>query len=214
MSLEHVSFRSGDTHCAADLYLPEKMTALVPGIVMGHSMMMVKEALAPHAAYLVNAGFAVLGIDYRSIGSSGGEVRCQVFPERQVEDVRNAVSYLATRSQIDPNRIGAWGHSVGGGVAIMAGVLDRRIKCVACQNPSMLDAWTAFEKMRGRFGIAMVRQVAIRDWEQWFTTGKGIMAPGLGADDQKVSEYAAQAVELYPTFRNGGRPHTRVTSRH
>jgi hypothetical protein len=86
-------------------------------------------------SHRVNAGFAVLGIDYRSVGSSGGQVRCQVFPERQVEDVRNAVSYLRTRSQIDSNRIRAWGPSLGAGVAIMAGVLDRRIKCVACQNP-------------------------------------------------------------------------------
>jgi hypothetical protein len=84
----------------------------------------------------------------------------------------------------------------------MAGVLDRRIKCVACQNPSMLDGWTAFEQMRGRLGMAMVRQVAAQDWEQRFTTGQGISVPGLGADDKKVAEYAAQAVELYPTFRN------------
>ena len=47
-----------------------------------------KEALRPHALYLVNAGLAVLAIDYRTVGSSEGEPRCQWFPERQVDPLR------------------------------------------------------------------------------------------------------------------------------
>jgi hypothetical protein len=35
-----------------------------------------------HAEYLVRAGFAVLAIDYRTIGFSEGQFRGQVFPER------------------------------------------------------------------------------------------------------------------------------------
>lgn len=56
------------------------------------SVVMVKEALRPHAEYLVNAGLAVLAIDYRTVGSSEGEPRCQWFPERQVEDMRAGVA--------------------------------------------------------------------------------------------------------------------------
>ena len=41
MSVEHVYFRSGDVRCAADLYLPEDRPAA--GVVMGHSVHMVKE---------------------------------------------------------------------------------------------------------------------------------------------------------------------------
>ncbi|MFG3620383.1 hypothetical protein [Nocardia sp. NPDC047654] len=57
-------------------------------------MHMVKEALRPHADYLVRAGYAVLAIDYRSIGSSAGVPRGQVFADRYVEDFRNGASYL------------------------------------------------------------------------------------------------------------------------
>jgi hypothetical protein len=64
----HVSFRGGDVRCAADLYLPEDAPAA--GVVMGQSVHMVKEALAPHTEYLVRAGFAVLAIDYRTISTS------------------------------------------------------------------------------------------------------------------------------------------------
>ena len=50
MTVEHVYFRSGDVRCAADLYLPEDTPAA--GVVMGHSVLVVKKALAPHAEYL------------------------------------------------------------------------------------------------------------------------------------------------------------------
>ncbi|MEV1243354.1 alpha/beta hydrolase [Nonomuraea sp. NPDC050022] len=70
---------------------------------------MVKEALAFFAPYFVKAGFAVLAIDYRTVGSSEGEPRGLDYPERQAEDFRSAVSYLQTRPEIQPERIGVWG---------------------------------------------------------------------------------------------------------
>jgi hypothetical protein len=52
-------------------HLPAKIPEArrVPGVVMGHSVIMVKEALRPDAEYLVRAGFGVLAIDYPTIGS-------------------------------------------------------------------------------------------------------------------------------------------------
>ena len=58
MRVEQVMFRSGPVRCAGDLYLPDGADASMraAGVVMGHSVIMVKEALAPHAEYLVRAG--------------------------------------------------------------------------------------------------------------------------------------------------------------
>jgi dienelactone hydrolase len=129
MHVEQVMFRSGPVRCAGDLYLPDGADAgaPAPGVVMGHSVVMVKEALGPHAEYLARAGMVVLAVDWRTVGASEGEPRCQWFPERQVEDLRAGVSYLQTRPEVDPERIGAWGHSTAAGVAIVAGAIDRRI---------------------------------------------------------------------------------------
>ena len=137
MHVEQVMFRSGQVRCAGDLYLPDGIDDLAPApaVVMGHSVTMVKEALAPHAEYLVRAGFVVLAVDYRTIGSSEGQPRCQWLPERQVEDMRAGLSYLRTRSEVDPERLGLWGHSTGAGVAIVAGAIDRRVKAVVSQVP-------------------------------------------------------------------------------
>jgi acetyl esterase/lipase len=114
-----------------------------------------------------------LAVDWRTVGSSEGEPRCQWQPFWQVEDLRSGVSYLRTRPEVDPERIGLWGHSTAAGVAVVAGALDRRVKCVAGQNPSLLDAWTALEKTRGRRPFGAVR-----------------------------AGYNAQSEELFPTFRN------------
>jgi cephalosporin-C deacetylase-like acetyl esterase len=204
MRIEQVTFPSGAVHCAGDLYLPDglKEGTTVPGVVMGHSVVMVKEALRPHAEYLVRAGFAVLGIDYRTIGSSEGEPRCQWIPEWQVADMRAGVSYLTARAEIDSGRIGVWGHSTAAGVAIVAGALDRRIACVACQNPSMLDAWTALGKTRGRAQMGMVRTLLQQDFERRLQTGEGASIPAIPSDDPRLAGYLAQAEDLFPTFKN------------
>jgi uncharacterized protein len=99
--IEQVMFRSGQVRCAGDLYLPDGVDDLAPApaVVMGHSVTTVKEALAPHAEYLVRAGFVALAIDYRTIGSSEGQPRCQWLPEQQVQDMRAGLSYLRTRSE-------------------------------------------------------------------------------------------------------------------
>ena len=117
MRVEQVMFRSGPVRCAGDLYLPDTADGIMraAAVVMGHSVVMVKEALAPHADYLVRAGFVVLAIDWRTVGGSEGEPRCQWFPELQVADLRAGVSYLRTCRQARPGadwRLGAQ-HSRG-----------------------------------------------------------------------------------------------------
>jgi uncharacterized protein len=87
-------------------------------------------------------------------------------------------------------------------VAIVAGALDRRVKCVAGQNPSLLDAWAALEKTRGRRQLGAVRALLEQDFERRFETGEGATVPALAADDPKLAGYIAQSEELFPTFRN------------
>ncbi|MFI7221365.1 alpha/beta hydrolase [Micromonospora maritima] len=202
MGVEHVTFRSGDVRCAADLYLPDAVAdgVPVPGVVMGHSVHMVKEALAPSAGYLVRAGFAVLAIDYRTIGSSEGKPRGQVFPQRYVDDVRNGISFLTGRGEVDAERIGLWGHSLGATVAIQAAVFDRRVKAVVGQNPSMFNGWRAMEKSRGRAGVQAMLDAVDADRQQRYETGNGGRMPLLGRGDPRIVDYLALAKEAFPTF--------------
>jgi hypothetical protein len=61
---------------------------------------MVKDALVPVAERLMAAGYVVLAIDYRTFGLSEGEPRGSLFPRMQVEDIRNAISWLEERPRL------------------------------------------------------------------------------------------------------------------
>jgi pimeloyl-ACP methyl ester carboxylesterase len=128
VSTEEVTYVSGGVNCAADLHVHPG--APRPGIAICHGFNMTKEALVPEAKALHDAGFNVIAIDYRSFGKSEGEPRGALFPRNQVEDLRNALTYLSLRPEVDGDRLAVWGISFGGGIAIQAGAFDRRAKAV------------------------------------------------------------------------------------
>lgn len=200
MSSEQVRFTSRGTRCAGDLYLPD-VEGPVPGLVLGHSGVMVKEALAVFAPYFVRAGFAVLAIDYRTVGGSEGEPRGQDYPERQAEDFRSAISYLQQRPDVDSARIGLWGVSIGGSVAVQAAVLDRRAKCVVVQSPSVWNGWRYLERMAGWAGVRAVRDQLDEDWQRQYEGEAGARVPHLKLGDS-VQGAPDVAAEMFPAYRN------------
>ncbi len=91
-------------------------------IVQGPGWLGLKDAklyVRYHEA-LVEAGFGVLVIDYRGFGDSEGPKG--LSPRKQVEDLVNAVTYLTTRDDVDPDAIGVFGTGgTGGGNAVLLG---------------------------------------------------------------------------------------------
>jgi len=66
----------------------------------------------------------------RCVSISAGAVKAErgrVLCKEQVRDTRNALSFLTTRPEIDPGRIGVVGQSFGAAVAVYAAGVDRRI---------------------------------------------------------------------------------------
>jgi esterase/lipase len=68
---------------------------------------------------LAAAGIASLRIDFRGCGDSEGNFIDTTF-EGQVEDALHGLKHLTDESQIDSDRIGILGRSLGGPVAIVA----------------------------------------------------------------------------------------------
>ncbi len=69
-------------------------------------------------------GIAVLRLDDRGVGGSGGSAAATTLAE-SAEDARAALAFLRARPEVDPARVGIVGHSEGGYVASMAAVDDR-----------------------------------------------------------------------------------------
>ncbi len=63
--------------------------------------------------------------------------RTRLIPLKQVEDYRNAISYLQGEPGVDPDRIGVWGSSFAGGNTVVTAALDARVKAIAMQVPAI-----------------------------------------------------------------------------
>lgn len=72
------------------------------------------------AEHLAENGIAVLRYDDRGVGESSGEHTWQYTIEDYARDVIGAVDYLKIRSDIDPDKIGVIGHSLGANIASLA----------------------------------------------------------------------------------------------
>jgi dipeptidyl aminopeptidase/acylaminoacyl peptidase len=138
--------------CKGWLYLPDTIPAgtRVPGIVMANAISAVKEITLPgYAERFAAAGYAALAFDYRRFGASEGEPRNQLDPHDQQQDVRNALTWLRAQPEIDPERIGGWGISLGGVHMVFLGAYDRRFKAVV----SVATGLNTLEQMMGREGV-------------------------------------------------------------
>ncbi|NVN09623.1 alpha/beta hydrolase [Nguyenibacter vanlangensis] len=142
-----VEFNAIDgTRLAAWLFRPANATKPLPAVTMAHGFSATRyHGIEPLARAFADAGFVVLLHDHRNFGGSGGEPRHDIDPWRQIEDWRQAISYLETLDDVDPLRIGLWGTSYSGGHAIVLGATDRRLKAVVTQVPT-IDGFAAGQR--------------------------------------------------------------------
>jgi dienelactone hydrolase len=74
------------------------------------------------------AGLALRGADYERFIATRCVAEGRALQARYVWDLARAVDYLASRPEVDPARLGAIGHSLGGQEACWALLFDRRLR--------------------------------------------------------------------------------------
>ena len=83
------------------------------------------------AEALAARGVAVLRVDDRGVGKSGGlETLANVTTSGFADDARAEVAFLRSRPEIDPKRIALVGHSEGGSIAPMLAASDPQIAAI------------------------------------------------------------------------------------
>jgi dipeptidyl aminopeptidase/acylaminoacyl peptidase len=175
---EEVRFHSQGATLAGTLLLPDGASAErpVPAVAQGPGWLGLRDAklYVPYHEALVAGGIAVLIFDYRGFGDSDGDATF-LDPMHQVADWSNAVTYLETRAEIDPGRIGAFGSGgTGGGNAIVAAGLDERIKATVSQVP-IADGRDWLHRMRREHEWLEFLEVLRQDRRQRVTTGTGAL---------------------------------------
>ncbi len=132
LEAEEVKITAADNIDLAGWFIPAKnleskppAALKPPAIILLHGNGAEKADLLPIAKAL-NPNFATLLMDLRYFGASGGNYSTLGYRER--DDLSRAVDYLASR---DFEKIGAFGFSLGGAIAITGAANDLRVGAVA-----------------------------------------------------------------------------------
>ena len=130
-----INFFSEGSRLIGNLFMPSGIQAgeKRPGIVLCHGFTGIRELmLRDYARRFAEAGYIALIFDYRGFGESEGP-KWRLLPMEQVDDIRNALTWLSTQPEVDTQRMGLWGTSFGGAhVPYVAGV-DTRVKAAVAQ---------------------------------------------------------------------------------
>lgn len=123
---EDVTYPSGDLMLAGTLTRPAGTGPFAAVLLISGSGAQDRDAtVAGHRPFLVladaltRAGYAVLRVDDRGVGRSGGD-HAEATYDDLTADVLAGVAFLAARPTMDAARIGLLGHSEGGYLAPLA----------------------------------------------------------------------------------------------
>lgn len=114
-------------------YVPSKNRAAV---ILLHGFDGNRLGMKPQADVLARHGYGVLLYDLRGHGESGGDVRA--FGWEDVEDVNAALEFLSAREEVDPDRIGIVGFSIGGQIAIRATAGNEQLRAIIADDPGFV----------------------------------------------------------------------------
>ena len=211
-----VRFKSGDTALAGHLYRPPAASGeqRTPGVVLCGPFSSVKEQTLPHyAERLADAGYTALTFDPCSFGESSGEPRAHYDPNGVIDDYTNAVSYLLTRADIDPDRVAVVGICMGGGYAVSTGARDKRVKAVVSVAGGYNIGGT-FQRFLGVDGFAAYYRAVNDLVQRQYETGEVAYIPTIAralSDDVPVAAMPNQ--EAYSYYDRTSRDHAPTWSR-
>jgi uncharacterized protein len=135
-NLQAVSFVSADGLHIAGWYVPSRNRAAV---IVSHGTNSDRSTMLPEIRLLAEAGFGVLAFDWPGLGESEG-------PLTWGAEARNAlgaaIAWVAARNDVDRDRIGGLGFSMGGALMAQVAPADPRLRTVVLEAaPSSFDAF-------------------------------------------------------------------------
>jgi fermentation-respiration switch protein FrsA (DUF1100 family) len=163
LAYQDVVLETEDGVSLAAWYLESSNRAAV---VLLHGAGSTRSNVLEEAAVLAGAGFGVLMVDARGHGESGG--RAMDFGWHGDGDIRAATAWLARRSDVDADRIGAVGSSMGGEEALGASGTNQALRAVVAEGATARVAGD--EKwLSDRYGIRGRLAEGLELAQDWLT---------------------------------------------
>ncbi|MBI2874547.1 MAG: alpha/beta hydrolase [Firmicutes bacterium] len=199
---EKVFYYADGQRIAALLWAPQggEEGRRYPAVIVARGFGANKEFVTPGFARDLNqAGYVVLGFDYRGVGESGGETG-RLIPMEHCEDIRCAVTYLQTRPEVDVGRIGLFGDSIGASYVVWVAGMDDRVKCtISVGGAGDCRRWTKL--VWGYEKYMKLVELVKEDRKQRVLTGKSGCIPVnqyLAWGEQETKDWA-EIVKVFGT---------------
>lgn len=151
---QRVEFPSDGETLVGRLFRPDDATGPLPTVVAAGGWCYTKEIVLPHVARIVNeSSVQVLTFDYAGVGESSGGRRQHLDPWQQISDYRNALTYVESREDVNPDKLGAFGISYSGGHVLILAAIDPRVKAVVSVVP-VVDGHATMKRVHGEARFA------------------------------------------------------------
>lgn len=163
VTMKEASWYSEQVRSSGRLFLPADFNTSLKSaaVVLAPDWGKTAETLDAYAAELAARGIVALSVDYRGWGRSGAELylgqrvdtydkmrfseqtpdivfrRGRLDPEHQVQDLRNAITFIQSEPGVDPARIGVLGVGLGGGHVVSVMGMDARAKAGVGVTPDI-----------------------------------------------------------------------------
>jgi len=133
--VEEVTFPSEDGLQMVGWFVPSQNGATV---ILLHGYGGNRLAMRWHAEWLVEAGYGVLMYDERASGESQGTYRSYGWEDAR--DVGGALAFLNDRPEVDEEKVGIAGCSIGGQIALQGAAYYPQIGAVWADGPAIIRA--------------------------------------------------------------------------
>lgn len=191
------SYKSDGLKIYALLTVPqsEKPKSGWPVIIFNHGYIQPEQyrTTERYVAYVdafAKNGYIVFKSDYRGHGNSEGKAEGGYGSNAYTIDVLNAVSSMKNYKDVDPNRIGMWGHSMGAGITLRSMVVSKDIKAgviwagVVGSYSDLLNNWRR-------------RDLAKRTAPHWSTSWRQKLIDQYGTPEQNPEFWNSISANSY-----------------
>nr|WP_246321437.1 alpha/beta hydrolase [Nocardioides panzhihuensis] len=131
-----IVFHSEGSRLQGSIYYPDDYVegAVYPALIVNSGYQGFNDFYPKmFATRLTERGYICLGFDYRGMADSEGE-KGRVLIEEQVQDIRNALTFMRAQDEVDAARVGLVGWGMGAANVVLAAEKDPKVAGVAALN--------------------------------------------------------------------------------
>lgn len=140
-------------------YAPVNFEPPWPGVILLHMLFSDRTAWDEYALQLANAGFAVFALDMRGHGETGGVMDWDLAES----DMRQVWENISSRPDIDEDRMGIVGASIGANMALVGGANEPDARTVVLLSPGLSYAGVGTKDAIEAYGDRPVLIVASQE---------------------------------------------------